>query len=285
MLAAGRLLLSSSDDKTVKLWDTRGARACVRTFYDHTDVVNAAAFNPDATCIASASSDGTAKLWDLRTQQLLQHYDAHEEAVTDLSFHSSGSYLLTSSVDATLKAWDLVEGRLFCTLHGHEGAVNACAFSPDGDFFSSCGVDMQAMVWRTNIGGSSPPAVTAAAATLPAPATLPKPTRAPPPPPAASAVPPPSAKAPPPPPPPAPEWGPTPGLQSALGEPTSAGSASLASTLESVVGQLDILAQTVALLEQRLTVGEERTLKLEGLLQEVADGQRGVLAAVGASAL
>lgn len=128
---AGRLVVSSSDDKTVKLWDGR-TRACVRTFYDHTDCVNLADFNPDATCIASASADHTVKLWDMRTQQLLQHYDAHDAAVSALSFHPSGSYLLTSSADATLKLWDLVEGRLYCTLHGHEGAVNACSFSPDG---------------------------------------------------------------------------------------------------------------------------------------------------------
>jgi hypothetical protein len=50
-----------------------------------------------------------------------------------------------------------------------------------------------------------------------------------------------------------------------------------------VVGQLDILAQTVALLEQRLSVGEERTHRLEGLLQDLAHGQRSVLAAVGAA--
>ena len=250
----------------------------MRTFYDHTDVVNAAAFNPDATCIASASSDRTAKLWDLRTQQLLQHYDAHDESVTDLSFHSSGSYLLTSSLDATLKVWDLVEGRLFCTLHGHEGGVNACAFSPDGDFFASSGVDMQAMVWRANIGPSGPSPLSAATATptptppssarLPAPAKLPTPAAPPPPPPPPLPRPPPSA---------------TSGVKAAAVEPANVGSAPLAAALEQVVGQLEVLAQTVALLEQRLSVGEERTHRLEGLLQDLAHGQRSVLAAVGAA--
>ena len=39
-------------------------------------------------------------------------------------------------------------------------------------------------------------------------------------------------------------------------------------TLEQMVGQLDILAQTVALLEQRLSLSEDRNARLEGLLKQ-----------------
>ena len=42
----------------------------------------------------------------------------------------------------------------------------------------------------------------------------------------------------------------------------------LAGTLEQVVGQLDILAQTVALLEQRLSLSEDRNARLEMILKQ-----------------
>ena len=39
-----------------------------------------------------------------------------------------------------------------------------------------------------------------------------------------------------------------------------------------MVGQLDILAQTIALLEQRLTLSEDKNMRLEAALRYVAEG-------------
>ena len=60
---------------------------------------------------------------------------------------------------------------------------------------------------------------------------------------------------------------PTAGLDAAGG-----GAAELAGTLEQVVGQLDILAQTVALLEQRLSLSEDRNQRLELMLKQALGG-------------
>jgi len=203
------------------------------------------------------------KLWDLRSQQLLQHYSAHSEGVTSISFHPSGSYLLTGSTDAKIKVWDLVEGRLFYTLHGHEGCVNDCSFSPAGDFFASCGADQQAMVWRTNFDLFDPEAdprapTRSCAPTAPALDEPPAPLRAR-------------------------------STQSESAQPSVAqrglevnplfaksqlSNASVqGSTLDQVVGQLDILAQTIALLEQRLTISEAKNIRLEARLKNVKPGQ------------
>ena len=168
------------------------------------------------------------------------------------------------------QVWDLVEGRLFYTLHGHEGAANACAFSPAGDFFASGGTDQQALVWKTNFdqftlrpesaetlaapdisaGQPAAPAKVAAAAAPP------KPVAPPPKPQPAAYMPPP---------PPKPQPAPT--------GSAAEGSGDLAGTLEQVVGQLEILAQTVALLEQRLTLSEDRNARLEGLLKRALGQQ------------
>ena len=67
-----------------------------------------------------------------------------------MSFHPSGNFLLTASADNTVKVWDLREGQLFYTLNGHEGAATCCEFSPGGDFFATGGADANVMVWKTN---------------------------------------------------------------------------------------------------------------------------------------
>jgi centriolar protein POC1 len=91
----GRLIVSGSDDKTVKLWD-RQSKECVHTFHEQggyvepktifcsmignfvfpafSSFVNHVAFHPSGTCIAAASTDSTVKVWDIRMNKLLQHY-------------------------------------------------------------------------------------------------------------------------------------------------------------------------------------------------------------------
>ena len=71
--ADGRLIVSGSDDKTVKLWDKQ-SKDCIHTFYEHGGFVNDVAFHPSGTCIAAASTDSTVKVWDVRMNKLLQHY-------------------------------------------------------------------------------------------------------------------------------------------------------------------------------------------------------------------
>ncbi|MGH0182557.1 UNVERIFIED_CONTAM: hypothetical protein FKN15_010021 [Acipenser sinensis] len=145
----GRLIVSAGDDKTIKIWD-KTSRDCIHSFYEHGGYVSYVDFHPSGTCIAAASSDNTVKVWDIRMNKLLQHYQVHTAVVNGLSFHPSGNYLITASNDSTLKILDLLEGRLLYTLHGHQGPATCVAFSRAGDYFASGGSDEQVMVWKTN---------------------------------------------------------------------------------------------------------------------------------------
>jgi len=64
-------------------------------------------FHPDGTCVAACSEDNSIKIWDIRSQRLIQHYDAHSKEVTSIAFHPNGRYLVSSSKDDTVKIWDL----------------------------------------------------------------------------------------------------------------------------------------------------------------------------------
>ncbi|XP_036310778.1 POC1 centriolar protein homolog B isoform X1 [Pipistrellus kuhlii] len=114
----GRLIVSCSEDKTIKIWDTT-SKQCVSNFSDSVGFANFVDFSPNGTCIASAGSDHTVKIWDIRLNKLLQHYQVHSGGVNCVSFHPSGNYLITASSDGTLKILDLLEGRLIYTLQGH----------------------------------------------------------------------------------------------------------------------------------------------------------------------
>jgi centriolar protein POC1 len=108
-------------------------------------------FHPDGTCIAAGSADHSIKIWDIRSQRLIQHYDAHNDSVSEIAFHPNGRYLISSSVDSTVKIWDLRQGHILYSLYGHEGSANSASFSPSGDYFTSGGSDGVVMIWKSNL--------------------------------------------------------------------------------------------------------------------------------------
>ncbi|XP_043563847.1 POC1 centriolar protein homolog A-like isoform X1 [Chiloscyllium plagiosum] len=237
--------------------------------------VNYVDFHPNGTCIAAAGADSTVKLWDIRTNKLLQHYRVHSAVVNSLSFHPNGNYLITASNDSTLKILDLLEGKLLYTLHGHQGPASCVVFSGAGDFFASGGSDEQVMVWKTNFDAadygemlknqSQPMTVNCRLKNCDGPSWLPDDTTK------SHAV----------------ETvletnvsdtgstnlnqqkndssnvlasdeKPIPHLSQFHQQEGNGIPSALASTLEHIVGQLDVLTQTVTILEQRLTLTEDK---------------------------
>ncbi|HBL14244.1 MAG TPA: hypothetical protein DD379_23225 [Cyanobacteria bacterium UBA11162] len=65
----GRTLASSSDDKTIKLWNL-GTRILHQTLCGHESGVTSVAISPDGQTVASGSFDKTIKLWNLYTGKL-----------------------------------------------------------------------------------------------------------------------------------------------------------------------------------------------------------------------
>lgn len=100
--------------------------------------------------MASCSDDKTIKIYDLRSNQLLQHYNAHKGSVNEVSFHPTGLYMASCSDDSKIKIWDLRKGKALFTLYSHTGAVNSVDFSFAGDYFATGGDDRNLLVWKSN---------------------------------------------------------------------------------------------------------------------------------------
>ena len=61
----GEQVVSGSDDKTVRLWDTKKGE-CITTLKGHTSYVTSVAFSPSGEQVVSGSRDGTVRLWDTK---------------------------------------------------------------------------------------------------------------------------------------------------------------------------------------------------------------------------
>ncbi len=143
----GQTLVSSSQDKTIKLWhlDT----GMLHTLTGHSEAVWSVAISPDGQ-IASGSSDNTIKLWNLNTGKLLHTLTGHSAAVWSVAISPDGQ-IASGSSDNTIKLWNLNTGKLLRTLVGHSQAVRSIAISPDGQIASGSS-DNTIKLWNLSSG-------------------------------------------------------------------------------------------------------------------------------------
>jgi len=100
----GKLLLSGSRDRTIKIWQLETGQL-IHTLNGHTEAINAIALSPDGQTIASASTDQTVKIWHTETGILLTTFTGHTKPVTSIAFSPDGQTLASASTDKTIKIW------------------------------------------------------------------------------------------------------------------------------------------------------------------------------------
>ena len=147
----GQLLASSSDDRTIKLWDLKRGE-CLSTLWGHQGWVQSLAASPDGNLLASGSHDQTIKLWEWRSGECLQTLEGHLHRVKSVAFSPQGSLLASGSDDRTIKLWEVQTGVCLRTLEGHQDWVLSVAFSPDGQRVASASGDRTIKLWDVQTG-------------------------------------------------------------------------------------------------------------------------------------
>ncbi|MCI0610754.1 MAG: helix-turn-helix domain-containing protein, partial [Anaerolineae bacterium] len=146
----GKYVLTSSVDKTARLWDAQTGHE-VRRLMGHTDIVGYVAFSPDGKYVLTGSADKTARLWDVQTGAELRQFTGHADWVTGVAFSPDGKYALTGSADKTARLWDVQTGaELRQFAHAH--VVAGVAFSPDGQYALTASFDGIARLWEVQTG-------------------------------------------------------------------------------------------------------------------------------------
>jgi len=188
----GKLVLTSSYDKTARIWDaTTGT--LLRTFVHGTEVqcaafspsgervvtggrdgsvkvwntstsqarsvlkegggsVSSVAFSPDGQLILIHTADNISRLWDMQSGHLLANYESDCEVAMD-SFSPNGKFVVTAR-NATSYLWDIETGQNLLPLPGHLSLVKTVYFSRDGLRIVTASQDGSAIVYACDICGS-----------------------------------------------------------------------------------------------------------------------------------
>lgn len=151
--AANPYLLATADfEGQVTLWKylPGDEPIPIRTLSGHQGAVEAVAFDPAGTQLASAGSDGQIILWRVADGTRLATAAPAGDRVTSVAFSPDGQQLASGSADHTVRLWSIGEDalNLVATLTGHTDEVTSVSFHPRQPLLISGSYDQTVRLWQ-----------------------------------------------------------------------------------------------------------------------------------------
>ncbi|XP_054895282.1 POC1 centriolar protein homolog B [Poeciliopsis prolifica] len=101
---SGTCIASSGDDSCLKIWDLR-TNKLIQHYQVHSGGINSLSFHPSNNYLISASNDRTVKIMDLLEGRLLYTLHGHKGAVIAVAFSRLGDYFASGGTDRQVLLW------------------------------------------------------------------------------------------------------------------------------------------------------------------------------------
>ncbi|KEF56109.1 G protein beta subunit-like [Exophiala aquamarina CBS 119918] len=152
----GKWMVTSSEDMTVRVWDTRSG--LVQRHYQHTHPVNDVVIHPNQGELVSADRGGNIRIWDLGeskcTHQLIPDEDV---SVSSVSVASDGSLLAAGNNRGDVYIWRMYQNHDSTTLlpcrvfKAHKDYLTRLLLSPDIKLLATCSADHTVRIWKIDM--------------------------------------------------------------------------------------------------------------------------------------
>ncbi|PFH36161.1 WD domain, G-beta repeat domain containing protein [Besnoitia besnoiti] len=143
------VVVSASDDKTVRIWraSADGPYKTAATIRKHRGEVTCLSLHPLGNYFASCAADKSWAFSDLQEGRCLQMQRNLSCQYKCVSFHPDGMILGGGGVDGSVHIWDMKGVAYRAALKGHSGPVNQLAFSENGYYLATASSDGTVRLW------------------------------------------------------------------------------------------------------------------------------------------
>ena len=136
----GRMLLSGSLDRTVRLWKIPTGE-CLGTLRGHEAEVNAVHLSRSGRLALSGGQDRRVRLWSTVKRKSLRVFTGHDAPIYSLAMTPDETLFFAGGSDGKITIWDPATGGAKGELTGHRTPVNDLDISLDGRYLLSGGGD------------------------------------------------------------------------------------------------------------------------------------------------
>ncbi|KAI5861154.1 quinon protein alcohol dehydrogenase-like superfamily [Durotheca rogersii] len=158
----GKWMVTSSEDGTVKIWETRSGT--IQRSYSHGSAANDVVIHPNQGEIISCDRGGSVRVWDLAenncSHQLIPEEDV---SVTSVTVASDGSLLCAANNAGNVFVWQLIQNQnydrtnLVPVTHfsAHKEYITRILLSPDVKKLATCSADHTAKIWEVTVSSNA----------------------------------------------------------------------------------------------------------------------------------
>jgi target of rapamycin complex subunit LST8 len=156
----GKWMVTSSEDSTVRVWDTRSG--LIQRSYNHSHPVNDVVIHPNQGELVSADRGGVIMIWDLGDNKCTHELIPQEDCpISSVSIASDGSLLAAGNNKGDVFIWRMFQNHDSTTLqpcrqfNAHKSYLTRLLLSPDIRLLATCSADHTVRIWRIDTNEES----------------------------------------------------------------------------------------------------------------------------------
>lgn len=151
-----RLLVTCSDDKSLRLWNLDTGQQVGKPLLGHSDYVLRIAASPDGRWIVSGARDGNILVWEVpRTKSLsvpvADTFKGHKRDIWSVVFAPDSKTFASASYDKTICVWQRETGKITLGPFQVCGEAYSVSYSPDGSKLAA-GAETCIILWDATSG-------------------------------------------------------------------------------------------------------------------------------------